>query len=467
MHLRSGLPNQDAALARPLEPDGSAMVAALADGHGGRRYVRSDVGARLAVEVACASVAVWWAEKGARGATTASLQSDVVPGLVNAWRQQVLEDAAARPFTEEEVERAGVPLDDDAVTAYGATMLLAVAVGGVVLLAQLGDGDITVVTANGEVHRPMPGDDRLVGGQTTSLCLPHPEHDFRHAKVGAASPAELVVLSSDGYGNSFVDPDWQVSVGRDLTDTARSRGIDAIAESLHGWLEESAEAGGDDVTVAVLYRHDAAARPAPVALTAAPARHPSPSRGISPAVVAAVGVGGLLVGGALGWLAAPSGDSPARATSTATTSAPAGGAVTMPATAATVVIGIDGSRVEFEPNPRDPRPRALSTDAGAGAATRLAVGAAIWEISDRGVLTARRTATAPATRIDIPDMTPGSLSWANGYVWVLDRTATKIAAIAPDFSRFPPVSVGRADLKPGTTVVPGATPTPTEPQQSP
>ena len=50
-HVASGLPNQDAVGSRATD-DGAAVVLAVADGHGGARYVRSAEGARLAVEIA-------------------------------------------------------------------------------------------------------------------------------------------------------------------------------------------------------------------------------------------------------------------------------------------------------------------------------------------------------------------------------------------------------------------------------
>ncbi|HEY4609378.1 MAG TPA: protein phosphatase 2C domain-containing protein, partial [Ilumatobacteraceae bacterium] len=46
-HERNGKPNQDAV--RVVQAKGSTpgLVAAVCDGHGGDRYVRSDVGSRL------------------------------------------------------------------------------------------------------------------------------------------------------------------------------------------------------------------------------------------------------------------------------------------------------------------------------------------------------------------------------------------------------------------------------------
>lgn len=48
--MSNGLPNQDAHAIAAL-PDGTIVIA-VADGHGGRGYVRSDAGSRMATEQA-------------------------------------------------------------------------------------------------------------------------------------------------------------------------------------------------------------------------------------------------------------------------------------------------------------------------------------------------------------------------------------------------------------------------------
>lgn len=50
-HAASKLPNQDAVVTEPIESGG--VVAAVADGHGHWRHVRSARGSRLAVSVGC------------------------------------------------------------------------------------------------------------------------------------------------------------------------------------------------------------------------------------------------------------------------------------------------------------------------------------------------------------------------------------------------------------------------------
>jgi hypothetical protein len=258
-HVRSGLPNQDAALVRTVA-ESNAVVAAVADGHGGARYVRSDIGALFAVSIACEIGARFVAARGTERDRTIARHAavELVPQLVEQWTATVHEHAAHHPFTAEERTRAGVDLDHEVAFAYGATLLFAIATLRWVLVGQLGDGDVITVDGTSAVSRPIPRDSRLVAGQTTSLCLPDAARDLRLSVVPAGD-AEVLLLASDGYGNSFAGADWWQAVGRDLRAQVRDQGLSSVGASLPEWVADSAEVGGDDVTVAVLARTIAAA----------------------------------------------------------------------------------------------------------------------------------------------------------------------------------------------------------------
>ena len=241
-----GVPNQDAVQVRRVAGTrGDAWVVAVADGHGGARYVRSDLGARTAVDVAVRAVAHALADRD----DPAAVLREVVPRIVEEWRAQVAADARDRPFTDEERARGG----DGSVMAYGATLLVAVVGGHGVAVAQVGDGD-ALVRSHGFATRPVPGDDRLVASETTSLCLDSAVDDFRFAVVPDSAEPDLVLLTTDGYGNSFAQADWWHGLVDDLATFVVRSGFDRVADELPGWLEESARVGGDDVSAVLLVR---------------------------------------------------------------------------------------------------------------------------------------------------------------------------------------------------------------------
>lgn len=257
-HERNGKPNQDAVRVVAVDGPVAGLVAAVCDGHGGDRYVRSDVGARLGVEVACAVGRQALGELGStpdRAAIESLLGGSVAATIVERWRDRVLEDVAARPFTDDERSRAGAALEDDPHVSYGCTLVLALLAPSWVGLLQIGDGDLTVVRG-ARAESPVPGDDRLVGGETTSLCLTTAVADARVHALMEPLP-ELVILTSDGYANSFASPNWRTEVGVDLRDHVGRIGLDEVESRLPAWLSDSAVAGGDDVTMALVLRVDA------------------------------------------------------------------------------------------------------------------------------------------------------------------------------------------------------------------
>src|SRR5215207_7660166 len=140
-----GIPNQDAVRCADL-PDGrggSVWVAAVSDGHGGTRYVRSDVGSRIAVDVTIDRLSDVLAVPSSTA--PADLLAQEVGSFVEQWRTQVSAHHQANAFTDEEVRRAGVAsLDDEPLVAYGATLLVAIVGDAGVGIAQIGDGDALI-----------------------------------------------------------------------------------------------------------------------------------------------------------------------------------------------------------------------------------------------------------------------------------------------------------------------------------
>jgi hypothetical protein len=106
------------------------------------------------------------------------------------------------------------------------------------------------------VTRPIDRDELLIANETTSLCMddPFPDFRFRFQYVGD-SPPGLILLSTDGYPNSFRSQDGFLQVGTDLLDILCTDGGDSVEKDLPGWLREASSGGsGDDVTLGIVYR---------------------------------------------------------------------------------------------------------------------------------------------------------------------------------------------------------------------
>ena len=274
-HLRANGSNQDAIAWWPTCGEGPRLVLAVADGHGSAKYFRSDVGAACAVRTA-----TWAAWDFLDGRTDLSNWSAVkryaaewLPQeLVRRWNEAVAEHAAGHPLSPEELAElehkegtaARQAVESHPGLAYGATVLTVAVTESFILYLQLGDGDILTVTAIGEVERPLPRDERLLGNETTSLSSLEAWKDVRvRFQALSGPPPTLILAATDGYANSFRDEEAFLEVGTDLLHTIRSNELDVVNDSLARWLAETSQEGsGDDITLGIMCRMDAFDAPA-------------------------------------------------------------------------------------------------------------------------------------------------------------------------------------------------------------
>jgi serine/threonine protein phosphatase PrpC len=256
-HRRAGIPNQDALLL-PAS-GGLPLVVAVSDGHGSPKCFRSHLGSRLAVGVA----ALVLRELLGRAADGAGYEG-VAAEVARRWTEAVMLDLTLSPFTAAELaaleERSGADarrlVESSPALAYGATVLAAAVGERAHVYLQLGDGDILAVSESGDVARPLPDDARLFADETTSLASPSAVRDFR-VRVAAVDEREpaLLLLTTDGYVNSFRDDAGFLKVGADILEMIACSSLDAVAADVGGWLDEATRLGsGDDVTLAIAFR---------------------------------------------------------------------------------------------------------------------------------------------------------------------------------------------------------------------
>lgn len=258
-HIREGLPNQDALAWYPDSGVGDRLAVAVSDGHGARLHFRSQTGSALAVATALRTTSGCLADLDP-GADPQAILPPLAGAVVEAWSDLVLADVQLHPFTEEELAAVAghmgpgfrEEVEDRPLVAYGATLLIALVAGPTAFFLQVGDGDILVASAAGTLQ-PVPGDDRLTGGATTSLCLPGAEEDFRFGLWRPDDPTPAVVmLATDGLRNAFTDDDGFLEVGAGVREVVDKEGLAALGGFLPGWLSDAGAHSGDDVTAAVV-----------------------------------------------------------------------------------------------------------------------------------------------------------------------------------------------------------------------
>ena len=252
-HRRAGKPCQDAHALWIASGAGAGGIAlAVADGHGDDRHDLSHLGSALAVRAAVEELGALHTGYALEGKWTpleSSFKADFPRRLVRRWREAVLGDRSRRG------EALGDPSDSELQESifirYGTTLLVALAVGDVLLVGQIGDGGVLLVREGGEVECPLPGNPLEVGGETDSLGSAEAPRLWRTAALERTGGG-LLLLATDGLINAFPDDEQWHAFGVSLQDRVREFGWPKVASALPAWLDHYSEtATGDDITLAV------------------------------------------------------------------------------------------------------------------------------------------------------------------------------------------------------------------------
>jgi hypothetical protein len=262
-HVRRNIRNQDCL--KSVTEEGQVILA-LADGHGSAKSFRSDVGSRFAVAVSIEFAsellkAARLADRQFLSMVQDQLKTQLPKRIVQRWKDRVDEDLARNPFTDSELnalaEQDGPEsrrrVEQDNHLAYGSTLITAIAMESFAVFWQIGDGDVLTISGDREVSRPIRGDERLIANETTSLCSADAWRMFRSAVLG--KPAPMIMLSTDGFANSYQDDAGFFKFGTDVSDIIATEGLDKVDASLTGWLDEiSAHGSGDDISLGIVCR---------------------------------------------------------------------------------------------------------------------------------------------------------------------------------------------------------------------
>ena len=224
------------------------VAVAVADGHGTSRH--GDIGARLAVQVTLAALVRFSEDLRER----ASDPFDVGKYAEHPLRAQIVREWKERV-------RAKAENDAPQLVEYGSTVLAAVATPDFLLLGQLGDGDILLVDEDGTVNVPLPADPGSFADETPSLCLREAEHSFRVKAMPVPERETLLLLSTDGYGNSYPTDTAFKQIGPDYLRLVREHGISGLTPRLKCFLTEvTTQGSGDDIALALLHWPPSAGR---------------------------------------------------------------------------------------------------------------------------------------------------------------------------------------------------------------
>ncbi|MCL2603053.1 MAG: protein phosphatase 2C domain-containing protein [Defluviitaleaceae bacterium] len=283
-HIRQNKICQDALYVHKGEDKPFAFVC-VADGHGSERCPFSDEGAAAAVRVTAEILSEILESGDPKGTLTAQKDIRLPKLLEKEWKNAVkkihegkvndgIHSEKAQPggIQPDEVHPDGANSDDadDSDTPdpapplppfsyelYGSTLLALAATLDFVFALQLGDGDAVAIDPDGSARWLLPPSEHA-GNETESLCMDDSWKYIRTQLIpldGSAPDNEptMLLISTDGYANSFVTGAGFLKAGADIYRLWRENGCGYIEENLSGWLTHtSANGSGDDIAAAII-----------------------------------------------------------------------------------------------------------------------------------------------------------------------------------------------------------------------
>lgn len=261
-HIKTQKPCQDFSAAMTDKKKRYAY-AIVADGHGGEKYFRSDKGSEIAVRCSVEIVngilksLFPYIKRKEKDFVEKNLKllTSKIPHL---WREKVACHYAENPLTEaEEIfceeHKISLPLEnDDVPSIYGTTLLFAAYFEQEEFwfALQIGDGKCVLIKDDGKTDFPVPEDEKLGFGVTTSLSGKNATQDFRFAF--AFEKIAGIAVMSDGMADSFT-PEKLPDFILDIRGNALSNAEQTETELTNFLPKLSEQGSGDDISIAGVF----------------------------------------------------------------------------------------------------------------------------------------------------------------------------------------------------------------------
>ena len=278
-HKADNKPCQDASFSAVYN-DGLAL-AIVCDGHGGERYFRSDVGARMATEVIRDSVKTFvenvdksmfvgqpfTAEEAITSEEVIKKQKPIdkafrqlFSSIIYQWNQRIADHAANTAISEWEQEHVPQKYLDELHTSetfeklYGCTLMVYAQTPEYWFAFHLGDGKCVSFQQSPLWTMPIPWDDRCFLNKTTSLCDSNAINEYRYCYEGDGQYPWAIFLGSDGMDDSFGEDENLVNFYIQVVKMLVTEGKEATIASIESDLPQLSKIGSkDDMSVAFVY----------------------------------------------------------------------------------------------------------------------------------------------------------------------------------------------------------------------
>ena len=281
-HIATGKVCQDYSYSK-VYVNGNA-IAIVCDGHGGKRYFRSDIGAKIAAEVTEQKVRTFIEEVGLsllksepftqHGTISEQITNQdfdktsnierafrqLFGSIIYEWNAEVLAHATQNPISEMEkegLEERWITEFEDSINlekVYGCTLIVYAYTPDFWLAFQIGDGKCFACDATGNWSEPIPWDERCFLNKTTSICDSGAIDEFRYCYEGNGQSPIAVILGSDGIDDSFGSEENQANFYVNILKSIAKSVLDATLSDIETTLPQLSKIGSqDDMSIAMIF----------------------------------------------------------------------------------------------------------------------------------------------------------------------------------------------------------------------
>lgn len=266
-----------------IDEDGLA-IAVVCDGHGGKHYFRSDVGARFATEIIANNVREFVNNidetllVGQPFTQQAAIQTEIdrqdfrkerpadnafrqlFASIIGQWQQRIEQHAKDNPLTEKENEQVEEQYKKEFLSGYklekiyGCTLMAYVSTPKYWFAFHLGDGKMISFDQEAQWKEPVLWDDRCFLNKTTSICDSDALNEFRYTYQGDGGFPVAIFLGSDGMDDSFGEETNLVNFYVRVAKSLVNDGFDATFADIKETLPLLSKRGSqDDMSIACVY----------------------------------------------------------------------------------------------------------------------------------------------------------------------------------------------------------------------
>ena len=260
------------------------VIAVVCDGHGGKHYFRSDVGARYAAVVSANNVKEFVANideslfVGQPFTQQATIQAEIdhqdfrkeknidrafrqlFASIIGQWQQRIEQHAADNPLNEKEILEVEEQYKEEfqkrlkLEKIYGCTLMAFVKTPKYWFAFHIGDGKMISFDNEAQWKEPVLWDDRCFLNKTTSICDSDALNEFRYTYQGDGGFPIAVFLGSDGMDDSFGEENNLVNFYVRVVKSLVQEGYDATIADIKETLPVLSKRGSqDDMSIACVY----------------------------------------------------------------------------------------------------------------------------------------------------------------------------------------------------------------------